>query len=94
VYRWSVIRIIGPSMAPALENGQLWLMTPGRIRPGRIVVFTEPGRPELLSVKRVRRGVDADWWLEGDNPAHSTDSRDFGPVPRSMIHGIVRLRVG
>ena len=30
-------------------------------------------------------------WLEGDNKAASTDSRDFGPVPVGMVEGKARL---
>lgn len=91
---WSLIRIVGPSMEPAMANGQIWLMTPGRVQPGRVVVFAEPGRPELLSVKRVHRGGSAEgWWVLGDNAEHSTDSRDFGLVTSSRIRGILRLRM-
>ena len=53
-------------------------------------------------VKRVRFGprdvlpdgttLAADtYWVEGDDPANSTDSRHFGPVPGSAIRGRVRF---
>jgi hypothetical protein len=91
---WSLIRIVGPSMEPAMANGQIWLMTPGCVRPGRVVVFAEPGRPELLSVKRVHGGgKDEGWWVLGDNADYSTDSRDFGSVASSGIRGVLRLRL-
>ena len=32
-------------------------------------------------------------WLEGDNPAGSTDSREFGAVPASALRGRVLLRL-
>jgi signal peptidase I len=32
-------------------------------------------------------------WLEGDNPSNSSDSRNYGPVPASMIVGRVLCRV-
>ncbi|KAK4533828.1 hypothetical protein CCYA_CCYA19G4710 [Cyanidiococcus yangmingshanensis] len=32
-------------------------------------------------------------WLEGDNPANSTDSRQYGPVPVSLIRGRVLYRI-
>jgi len=87
------VTIIGPSMEPALRNGEVWLAWPGRIRPGRVVVFTEPGRPDLLSVKRVVRAEPGGWWVHGDNPDHSRDSRQFGAVPAAAVHGIVRRRL-
>lgn len=31
-------------------------------------------------------------WLEGDNASQSTDSREYGPVPLSLIRGRVILR--
>ena len=32
-------------------------------------------------------------WVEGDNPAQSKDSREFGPIPLALVDGIVRARV-
>ncbi|GJN91566.1 hypothetical protein Rhopal_004589-T1 [Rhodotorula paludigena] len=32
-------------------------------------------------------------WLAGDNTSNSTDSRDYGPVPISLIRGKVVARV-
>jgi inner membrane protease subunit 1 len=32
-------------------------------------------------------------WLEGDNPANSTDSRSYGPVPYAMLKGRVVFKV-
>lgn len=31
-------------------------------------------------------------WLEGDNAAQSTDSREYGPVPMELVRGRVVLR--
>jgi signal peptidase I len=36
---------------------------------------------------------DGHIWVEGDNPWNSSDSRNYGPVPASMIVGRVFLRV-
>jgi signal peptidase I len=33
-----------------------------------------------------------EYWVQGDASEHSTDSRTFGPVRRSAIRGVVRLR--
>ena len=37
-------------------------------------------RPDLRIVKRVVRAEGSGWWLEGDNPEFSDDSRAFGAV--------------
>jgi mitochondrial inner membrane protease subunit 1 len=31
-------------------------------------------------------------WLEGDNPEHSTDSREYGPVPLALVRGRIVCR--
>jgi len=32
-------------------------------------------------------------WIEGDNKANSTDSRDYGPIPLALIEGKVICRI-
>lgn len=57
---------------------------------GDIVVASRPDRTGVTIIKRVQ-SVDKDGrlYLLGDNPASSTDSRSFGPVPTSNIFGKV-----
>jgi nickel-type superoxide dismutase maturation protease len=64
-----------------------------RLRVGDVVVARRPDRPELEIIKRIS-GIDADGAiiLVGDNPAASTDSRQFGPVTRAHILARVRWR--
>jgi type IV secretory pathway protease TraF len=45
-------------------------------------------------VKRVAMVGHADVTVRGDNPAASTDSRTFGPVPRELILGRAVYRYG
>ena len=96
--RWSVLRVTGPSMAPALRDGDFVLVRragPGRISPGDVVVARHPARPDgLLVVKRVARRVGAGWWLLSDNDFVTSDSREWGPVPDSMVvaRAVLRLR--
>lgn len=79
--RWRRVAVHGRSMAPTLLPGDLLLVRAGaRVRPGDLVVVRRPDRPQLLLVKRAVRPVDGGWWLEGDNPAASEDSRVFGPA--------------
>ncbi|MCA1726360.1 MAG: S26 family signal peptidase [Actinobacteria bacterium] len=78
----------GPSMQPTVEPGSFLLVTErGAIRPGVVVVIDRDGRD---IVKRVEMD-DGDFvTVVGDNTAASTDSRAFGPVPRSAIRGVAR----
>jgi SOS-response transcriptional repressor LexA len=65
-------------MVPALREGDaLFVWRTKRIRPGHVVVVRLPGVPGL-SVKRAVRPESGGWWVEGDNPFGSTDSRELG----------------
>lgn len=78
-------------MVPALRPGDFLLVRWGaRPRPGDVVVLALPDRP--LGIKRLIGQVPGGWWVEGDNPAASTDSRTFGPVPDAAVRGRVVLR--
>lgn len=87
------VRVVGPSMEPALRNGD-WVLVRrnGRVRAGDIVLLAHPERPGLLVVKRLVRREAEGWVVLGDNPGASDDSRRFGPVPASSIVGRVTLR--
>lgn len=81
-------------MEPALRNGEVYLFhRGGQVRPGDVVLIRHPQRPELLTVKRVVRPEASGWWVEGDNPAASNDSREFGAVPASLVLGRVVMRI-
>lgn len=86
------VRIAGPSMAPALMPGDWWLVrTIGPVRPGSAVLLRHPHR-DLLVVKRAVRREEGGWWVEGDDPELSEDSRTWGAVPASGILGVLVLR--
>jgi signal peptidase I len=103
--RWKPFRveIAGGSMRPSLEPGDWALaVATGRVRRGDVVVVEHPGRRGLEMVKRVvavpgDRAPDGrilggdEYWVEGDAPDESTDSRTFGPVGRGLFRGDVRL---
>jgi signal peptidase I len=85
----------GESMVPTLQAGDRAVaIRPLRVRPGHLVVLRDPSQPSRTLVKRAlwlgwqprfRRVV----WVEGDNPAASTDSRDFGSIPRRQVRAVL-----
>ena len=85
------LAVTGTSMLPTLAPGDFLVVRwRARVRRGDLVVVRLPGRP--LGVKRVVRVVAEGWWVEGDNPEASTDSRALGPVSPDAVLGRVVLR--
>jgi nickel-type superoxide dismutase maturation protease len=97
------VAIEGASMAPTLLPGDWALAAAGiRVRRGDVVVVEHPARPGYEMVKRLTampgENVGADrllgpveYWVEGDDPNASTDSRRFGPVRREALRAKVLL---
>ncbi|MDQ4037067.1 MAG: S26 family signal peptidase [Actinomycetota bacterium] len=71
-------------MAPAVRSGDRLLArrvrVTARIRIGAVVVVGWAVHPGMLAVKRVVRPVGTGYWVEGDNPSASDDSRSYGPA--------------
>jgi nickel-type superoxide dismutase maturation protease len=90
------VAVAGQSMEPTFRDGDWLLVRRLRRLPraGEVVVATDPREPERLLVKRVRSVAPAGVTIEGDHadPAESTDSRQFGPIPGSSIVGRPVLR--
>ena len=94
------VRVTGASMFPLLQAGDEVLVDmrafrrhPPRV--GDVVVVRHPHRAELKMVKRVTAVFpDNQYHVTGDNPAASTDSRDFGAVTLEHILGRVTSRFG
>ncbi|MGH3796225.1 MAG: nickel-type superoxide dismutase maturation protease [Pseudonocardiaceae bacterium] len=77
--RWRRAVVRGPSMSPALSEGDIVLVgRRARVRPGAVVLVRWAQRPDQLSVKRVVGRHGDGWWVLGDNPDGSTDSRQLG----------------
>jgi nickel-type superoxide dismutase maturation protease len=95
-YRPARVAIEGVSMAPTLLPGD-WVLvvTPERYERDDVVVVEHPQRPGYEVVKRIvgvpgdmvgdRVLGDDEYWVEGDFAQRSTDSRQFGPVPRESL---------
>jgi hypothetical protein len=86
-----VRRVVGSSMAPTLEEGDIVVAASlKRPRLDRIVIARKNGR-ELI--KRVSN-IDGDaCFITGDNASASTDSRSFGPVSRADVRGVIILKM-
>jgi nickel-type superoxide dismutase maturation protease len=98
VWLWRSIRrveVVGHSMAPALRPGDRLLVLapalfrPGWPAPGTVVAVRDPRDPDRILVKRVTvlHRAEGTLEIEGDAAEASTDSRTFGPVPRSSLIG-------
>lgn len=99
------VEVRGDSMAPTLRSGDVAVAAVfGAPRVGDVVVLEHPERPGLELVKRVTAGPgdlgsDAralgpgEWWVEGDDPLRSTDSRHFGAVGIDDVRARVALVV-
>jgi len=85
-------------MAPLLQPGEEILVDPQAYRQaepavGDLVLVQHPQREGLQLLKRVTAvRSDGDCFVEGDNPAHSTDSRTFGWIPPGCLLGRITSR--
>ncbi|MFJ9849817.1 nickel-type superoxide dismutase maturation protease [Streptomyces sp. NPDC101150] len=92
---FGLAEVYNPSMVPTLRPGdQLVVQYGAVVRPGDVVVVRHPFRQDLLIVKRAVERRDGGWWVQGDNPYVTNDSREFGAVPDELViaRAWVRLR--
>lgn len=91
-------RVTGLSMLPLLQPGDEILVNFKAYRnqppqPGDIIVALHPYKPQTRIVKRVAEvQSDGSCFVRGDNPAESTDSREFGWMSAQQIIGQVTSR--
>lgn len=95
------VEVVGESMLPALRPGDRLLLLRLPVPRGAVVAVTDPREPERVLVKRVaslpggeailpgggQMQAGSGYLVLGDNPRASTDSGDFGPVPRRLLRG-------
>lgn len=79
-----LVVVEGDSMRPTLEPGDRLVVLRLPPRVGDVVAVEHGGR---VLVKRVAGLAGDGVTVQGDNAAASTDSRSFGPVPRSAVLG-------
>jgi mitochondrial inner membrane protease subunit 1 len=93
-----------PTMAEAgeavVENRLSFRLNPGGLKRGDLVTFELPGDivcvdPTGLKAPSSEHVVvpRGHIWLIGDNADLSRDSRDYGPVPLSLVRGTLWARV-
>jgi inner membrane protease subunit 1 len=61
--------------------------------PGDEVILTTNRRGIQSNKQQLLVVPDGHLWLEGDNPANSSDSRDYGAVPAALVVGRVLARI-
>ena len=82
-------------MNPTLRDGEVVLVDrEATVEVGDIVVAKHPVEQNSEVVKRVERiNERGHYFLVGDNPDDSTDSRHYGAVTREYIKGKVVARL-
>ncbi|MGN6608747.1 MAG: S24/S26 family peptidase [Jatrophihabitans sp.] len=91
---WQVVRVVGPSMVPALRPGDRLVVRHGAsVRAGDVVLARFADLPGRLVVKRALRPVDGGWWVASDNEAAGGDSRTHGPA-RVLARAVLLVRSG
>jgi signal peptidase I len=70
-------------------HGRAWELRRRLVRPGALVVLSEPGARDHLIIKRVTSITPAGIDVIGDDPGWSIDSRTFGTVPHRDVRRLV-----
>jgi len=105
VDEWHEPRISVSDIKPTWS--MVWQALTSPLSVGDVVVLEHPNRKGTVckrvlglpgdTVLRPRKGLlivpDGHMWVEGDNPANSSDSRTYGAVPMTLIQGRVLCRI-
>ncbi len=80
-------------MLPSLKEGDYVLvLKTSKIKQNDIILLKNPKDGQII-VKRVLSISPDSCFVVGDNPEKSTDSREFGWVPKSSVVGKVVRRI-
>ena len=94
--RRRAIRVEGDSMLPDLKNGDGILINPdAQIVAGDILLAKHPFKKSVVILKRLAEiDENGNYFLVGDNPSESSDSRTFGAISAKHILGkaVCRLK--
>jgi len=92
-FRLGTVAVAGNSMAPTYLPGD-WLLVRwrGQFKVGDTVVIEREERPGVFLIKRFLRKENGKYWVEGDGES-STDSREWGAIPREEIVARVLFRI-
>jgi nickel-type superoxide dismutase maturation protease len=94
--RRRAVLVEGDSMLPNLKNGDgVLINTDEKVAVGDIVFAKHPFKKSVNILKRVSEIDDnGNYFLVGDNPPESTDSRTFGALSPKHILGkaVCRLK--
>ena len=86
------VKIDGDSMNPSMNHGDEFIFEKylnQKICLGDILLFSHPYLKKKNLVKRVTKIKEGDlFFLEGDNPNYSSDSRSFGFIKKDKIIAI------
>ena len=86
------VKIDGNSMKPSMNHGDEFIFENylnQKICLGDILLFSHPYIKAKNLVKRVTKIKEGDlFFLEGDNPNYSSDSRSFGFIKKDKIIAI------
>ena len=83
------------SMEPIFREGDYIISLPyffSSPSAGDVIILKHPRKNKLL-LKRIEKVSGNEFFVKGDNKAHSEDSRKFGPVKKSHIVGKVVVHV-
>ncbi len=94
------LEVIGDSMSPTLNSGDLLLVNiwsrRGSFQADQLVLIQRinraNGERDFIQVKRLTRIEPAGMWVEGDNSNQSTDSRTWGFLQSDEVIGRVLVR--
>jgi signal peptidase I len=85
--------IMSNSMAPGIRAGDVVVSSPASVsnlRPGAIILFVDPARPQRTLLHRyITRDAAGNLLTKGDANAHP----DSTPVPPNLLHGQGRVRI-
>jgi hypothetical protein len=84
-------KVTGKSMFPAYKTGDTVLTTPVKeLKTHQVVIAKLAGREVIKRIESITD--DKRYYLIGDNRLESSDSREFGPVSKSDILGVVKIK--